>query len=556
MPSTRRARPARTQSDGAIRRRLPAAVLAVLLLCAGPGAWAASGPAPHGADSQDFRQERAEWVFTKALRVIDERYLRPVDFTPLVVAGLQALQLRDPELRIEQRDDVLYLHVDGSIVGTYSLPENTGSDDWAMLIAELAATAHGRSARLGAASEEEVLELIFDALLSRLDGFSRYASPSEARDHQAMRRGFGGIGIRFTMNPRGILVRSVLPDTPAAAAGIAAGDTIIAVDRRSVRGLRAGDVTRLLRGPIDSTVDLTLVRANGEGPFPTPLTRAQVIPPTVTVSARNGVLTARVGGFNRNTVPSLRRAIVEHQLVSPDGLRGLILDLRDNRGGLLRQAVDMVDLFVPAGEIIGTRGRHASSSRTYRATGAAIATGVPMVVLVNGNSASSAEIVAASLQDHHRALLVGTNSYGKGLVQTVVQLPNDGEMVLTWSRLMTPSGYPLQGLGVLPTICTSGERDGLDWQFERLRAGDELAITRVMARWRLVRDAAEEERERLRAACRGGGDPDLELVAARALLAEPALLDRAIRMERGAPGPAAGEVLSLTEGGVAPPDYN
>ncbi len=542
---TRRPRAARR----AAARRLCAAAL---VLCAGL-AGLPSAPAQAAAE---FRQERAEWVFAKALRVIDERYLTRVDFAPLAVAGLQALQMRDPELRIENRGGALYLHADGSIVGTYQQPGGDDPAAWALLVADLAATAHRHSARLHETPEEDIYELVLDALLARLDGFSRYASPKEARDHQAMRRGFGGIGIRFTMAGRGITVRSVLPDTPAADAGIRTGDVIIAVDRRSVRGLAAADVTRLLRGPIGSTVDLTVVRANGEGPFATPLERARVIPPTVTVSARDGVLTAKVSGFNRNTVPSLRRAIIEQELVSPDGLRGLVLDLRNNRGGLLRQAVNMVDLFVPAGEIIGTRGRHANSSRTYRATGEAIAGGVPMVVLVNGNSASSAEIVAASLQDHHRALVVGTNSYGKGLVQTVVQLPNDGEMVLTWSKLVTPSGYPLQGLGVLPTICTSGDRAGLDWQLDRLRAGDELAITRVMARWRLVRNAAEDERERLRAACRGSGDAALYTTAARALLAEPLLLDRAIRMERGAPGPAAGEVLGLTEADSLAPDFN
>ncbi|MEX2643207.1 MAG: S41 family peptidase [Acetobacterales bacterium] len=515
------------------RGAIAAGILALAMATASP------------AQASVFDQSRSELVFTKAFRTIGERYLAPVDFHAMTLAALQALHGKDAGLRLVAQGGTLYLYISESVVGTYALPGSNEAEAWAALASQAAAGAHSHSTLLSEAGAEEIYELILDAALGTLDSFSRYSPPREARDHQAQRRGFGGIGIRFTRVDRGIRIEKVLPGTPAIDGDLREGDLVIAVGRKGLRGLTAEEVTDLLRGPIDSIVDLSVIRGNGEGPFPLALRRAQVIPPTVAIEADDGIVTARVSGFNGNTVPSLRRALVQQQHMHPDGLRGVILDLRGNRGGLLRQAVEMVDLFVPAGEIIATKGRHASSSRTYRASGEAIAVGVPMVVLINGHSASSAEIVAAALQDHHRALIVGTNSYGKGLVQTVVQLPNEGEMALTWSRVVTPSGYPLQGLGVLPTICTSADKAGLKWQFDRLREGSELEITRVLSEWRLVRDAQPAVLERLRAACPGPENAAIELEAAHSLLVEPGLIDRAIRMERGAPGPAATEVIGL-----------
>lgn len=209
-------------------------------------------------------------------------------------------------------------------------------------------------------------------------------------------------------------------------------------------------------------------------------------------------------------------------------VKGIVLDLRGNPGGLLKQSVKVADLLLTQGHIVSTKGRHLDSLHDYEAGGSDLANGLPVLVLIDGRSASAAEIVAAALQDRERAVVVGTSSYGKGTVQTVIRLPNDGEITLTWSRLMTPSGYALHGLGVLPVVCTSNERDEIGDIVDGALSRSLQARSRFQS-WRTPGVQARDRRNELRRSCPSQRrKTDLELQVARQIIDTPATYDRAL----------------------------
>ena len=244
-----------------------------------------------------------------------------------------------------------------------------------------------------------------------------------------------------------------MEDTPAERSGLQADDVITKIENVAVSGMDQREVIRRLRGPINSTVGLTVRRAGRN--LAVSVTRAHIVPQTVRFEQHDGIGYFKITSFNQSTTQTLREKLRDARRDMGESLRGYVLDLRDNPGGLLDQAVTVSDLFMDGGLIVSTQGRHPDSEQYFDSRSADVSGGLPMVVLINGNSASASEIVAAALQDSGRAVLVGTNSYGKGTVQTVLRLPNDGELTLTWARFHAPSGYALQARGVMPDVCTS-----------------------------------------------------------------------------------------------------
>lgn len=259
--------------------------------------------------------------------------------------------------------------------------------------------------------------------------------------------------------------------------------------------------------------------------------RSHIVPPTVEAEVRDDVLYMKISSFNQGTASSvvaeLRRALGPGNAAHHD-VNGVVLDLRGNPGGLLKQSIEVADAFLVHGDILNTYGRHPDSMQHYEAAGQDQALGLPMVVLIDGKSASAAEIVAAALQDRERAVVVGTASYGKGTVQTVIRLPNSGEITLTWSRFMAPSGYTLHGLGVFPVICTSGAGKGT---VEMLRTALDRHDKTLGALevWRSTTYTDKEAFQGLREQCppeRHTGKNDVEV--ARALIEDGALYFQAL----------------------------
>lgn len=304
-------------------------------------------------------------------------------------------------------------------------------------------------------TDKELIEHALNGMLSNLDPHSSYLTEKDFTDMQVQTKGeFGGLGIEVTMENGFVKVVSPIDDTPAYKAGILAGDFITHIDNEPVMGLTLNDAVDKMRGKVGTTVLLTVRRDKVEEALKFELKRDIIRIKSVRHRIeQKDIGYIRVTTFNQNTVDGVEAAIADiKKQVGADKIRGYVLDLRNNPGGLLDQAIGLSDMFLDKGEIVSTRGRNEDDTKRDNATPGDLADGKPMVVLINGGSASASEIVSGALQDHHRAILLGTKSFGKGSVQTVIPLPGKGAMRLTTARYYTPSGRSIQAKGIDPDI--------------------------------------------------------------------------------------------------------
>ena len=301
-------------------------------------------------------------------------------------------------------------------------------------------------------TDQELIESAIQGMLTSLDPHSSYLNADSFRDMRVQTKGeFGGLGIEVTMENGLVKVVSPIDDTPAFRAGIEAGDLITHLDTEPVLGLTLNEAVEKMRGPVKTDIVLT-IRREGREPFDVTLTRDVVKIASSRSRTEDNVAYLRVTTFNEQTMSGLESEIAERKAEIGDKLVGYVLDLRNNPGGLLDQAIAVSDAFLDQGEIVSTRGRVADDAQRYNARPGDLADGLPMVVLINGGSASASEIVAGALQDHRRAVLLGTDSFGKGSVQTIIPLSGNGAMRLTTARYYTPSGRSIQATGIQPDI--------------------------------------------------------------------------------------------------------
>ncbi len=489
-------------------------------------------PAPADVVSPSFTQQVPEWpkaeIFAAGYASITEKYIEAVPAATLAMEGMRGLGAIDPALTVRRSEDVVVLAASESTIARFPAPADDDVEGWAALTARVSAAGRRTSKELRTASDEKLYEAVFDGVLSSLDIFSRYSGAEEAKRNREKREGFDGIGIRVRMEEAAARVSRVIPDTPAAGAGLRKGDRITHVDGVSVRGFKRHDVVRRLRGPSHSRVAVTVRRAGVAESLAFEMERRHIFLPTVAERHDHGIVFLTVTSFNQRTASNVAAKLTKALDGMEGSPKGLVLDLRGNPGGLLKQSIEVADLFLTHGQIVRTHGRHPDSEQRYQAGGEDMAHGLPVVVLVDGKSASAAEIIAAALQDHGRAVVIGTTSFGKGTVQTVIRLPNDGEITLTWSRLVTPSGYLLHGLGVMPAICTSGTAGNV----RKLIAavfGRKVKIAAARARWQTAGLAEKKQRRDLRAACPAERRRKaLEIEVARRLLSDRALYGRAL----------------------------
>jgi carboxyl-terminal processing protease len=308
--------------------------------------------------------------------------------------------------------------------------------------------------------DRDLIENAINGMLTGLDPHSNYMNAKAFRDMQVQTRGeFGGLGIEVTQDNGFIKVISPIDDTPAARAGVKAGDLILDLDGQTVQGLTLNDAVDKMRGPPNSVIKLTIKRDGVDKPIELSMQREVIHIQVVRSHLEGDIGYIRLTQFNEETDSGLRKAVTALRQQAGNNLKGFVLDLRNNPGGLLDQAVAVSDDFLDQGEIVSTRARHADDSQRWDAKPGDITNGLPLVVLINGGSASASEIVAGALQDHHRAILLGTGSFGKGSVQTVIPLPGNGAMRLTTARYYTPSGRSIQGLGITPDVPVEETRD-------------------------------------------------------------------------------------------------
>jgi len=304
--------------------------------------------------------------------------------------------------------------------------------------------------------DSKLIEQAINGMLNGLDPHSSYMDPKNFRDMQVQTKGeFGGLGIEVTMEDGLVKVVTPIDETPAAKAGVMANDIITQLDGEQVQGLTLNQAVEKMRGPVNTKIKLTIMRKGQDKPIEVSITRDVIRVRSVRMRTEgDDIGYIRVTQFNEQTSDGLRKAISDITAqIQNDKLKGYVLDLRNNPGGLLDQAISVSDAFLERGEIVSTRGRNAEETQRYSARAGDLTKNKPIIVLINGGSASASEIVAGALQDHKRATILGTRSFGKGSVQTIIPLGNNnGALRLTTARYYTPSGKSIQAKGIVPEI--------------------------------------------------------------------------------------------------------
>jgi carboxyl-terminal processing protease len=302
----------------------------------------------------------------------------------------------------------------------------------------------------------KLVEAAISGMVTSLDPHSRYMNDKAWREMQETTHGeFGGLGLEVTMEDGIIKVVAPMDDTPAARAGMRSGDLISYIDGEAVEGLTLEQVVNKMKGPVSTTTRLKVIRAGAERPIEVSIQREIIHVRPVRYRAEGGDIGyVRISSFNEQTTDGLKKAIADiSKQIPAEKLAGYVLDLRNNPGGLLDQAVSVSSAFMARGEVVSTRGRNPEETQRYTARGGDLTKGKPLVVLINGGSASASEIVAGALHDHKRATLIGTRSFGKGSVQTIIPLgASQGALALTTARYFTPSGQSIQAKGITPDI--------------------------------------------------------------------------------------------------------
>ena len=418
------------------------------------------------------------------------------------------------------------------------LPSADSHTAWADLVTAAMQAAWQHSSTLRDAGSDALLQGFFDELFNHLDPYSRYLGPSPATSDRTRRTGSTGtVGLSLGQSGRNIVITAVNANGPAWEAGIDTGEHLVSVNGRSTHGQDAATVQEWLEGDEHSAVTLGIA-AKGHRPTTFKLQRVQVPPETVFASTDGPFTVLRVTSFSTQTAEEISQYI--DQVVdepTPDAptpppgkgkAAGIILDLRGDRGGVLQQAVTTAALLLDHGVAVTTQGRNPLANHIWAVQGGDMTNGTPVVVLVDGRTASAAEILASALADHRRAVVIGSETLGKGLVQVIGQMPNGGELFVTWSRNQAPLGWPIQGLGVMPQICTSLGADTLQAQLSALKAGSSLQGEAVQtaraARYPVPVAKILEIRKHCPAAI--GSDADMD--AAKALLSSPAAYKAAL----------------------------
>ena len=307
-------------------------------------------------------------------------------------------------------------------------------------------------------NDEKLIESAINGMLTALDPHSAYLNPKHFRDMQVQTRGeFGGLGIEVTMENGVVKVVAPIEDTPAARAGLLSGDLITHLDNEQILGLSLQEAVEKMRGPVNTPILLTVVRKGQDEPLEVKVVRDVIRINPVKWSAEEDVGYIRITTFNEQTFSSLKKAVASLKKQIGGGLKGYVIDLRNNPGGLLDQAIAVSDAFLDKGAIVLTRGRNVDETQRSNARKGDITSGMKLAVLINGGSASASEIVAGALQDHRRATVIGTRSFGKGSVQTIIPLGSSGAIRLTTARYYTPSGRSIQAKGIDPSVVVEQE---------------------------------------------------------------------------------------------------
>ncbi len=471
-----------------------------------------------------FDASLATAVYSTALAFMAPRTLDAVPVSQLTVWGLHGLTALDPDLAVEVRDGALRLSLPGHAVASTPAPSTEDPATWAAAAAHISTAAWDASAKLRRAGATGVVANFFDEIFNHLDPYSRYVPPIEAAADRVRRSGSAGAGITLTADNGAIVVQQVVADGPGGAAGIRHGDAVLAVNGQPTHGVDLATVAGWIAGPEQTRVAVSVRGRDGHART-LDIMRAMVPPETVFAERLRDALLIRITEFDRATAAQLARALsaaLNDSAAAAHPVPGIILDLRGDPGGLVREAVGAADALLPAGIVARAVGRDPDATQVWRSSNGELADDLPLVVVVDGRTASAAEILAAALADRGRAVVVGSATLGKGLVQTIAPLPDGGELFVTWSRVLAPRDWPLQGLGVLPQVCTSLGQNALQSELDALDQGVQ-PMAEAIARHRAARPPLPPAQAvAIRAACPAAEGSDVDITAARFLIQHPA----------------------------------
>jgi carboxyl-terminal processing protease len=475
---------------------------------------------PLSAEAQgNWNQGLAGSVFASAFAFMAPRTLGVIPIGELTLWGLRGLTALDPSVGPTLDQRTIALIDREQVVLSMPLPSPGDSAGWGAVAAEFCGRAAQLSPAIAEAGTQGIVTSFFDELFNHLDPYSRYVPP----DSREAGTTTGDPGLTIALTRYRAVVGAVDPGGSAAEAGLAVGERIVAIDGVPTRGEDAYSLNSALAGPPGSEVTLEVLPRH-KRPQTLSLTRIAAPPPTVFSTRQGPMLVIQIAGFEEGTADAFRRALTGSLAAGP-GARGIVLDLRGNRGGLLAQAVavagSLIDPNLQNGGIIGSAvGRDPEADQSWRANGD-LAPGQPVVVLVDGRTASAAEVLAAALADDGRGVVVGSATFGKGLVQAATPLPDGGALLVTWARLLAPLGWPLQGLGVMPQICTSGTSDNVEGELEALSAGQQPMSAAIRASRGARPDMTLDRILQIREACPAALGSSLDMQAAQFLVTTP-----------------------------------
>jgi carboxyl-terminal processing protease len=455
----------------------------------------------------------AAQVYAAAFAFMAPRTLNAIPMADLTLWGLRGLTALDPQVGPTLSSTTITLISRSQVALALPVPQPMDAAGWGNVAALLCDKAAQLSPAIANAGTNGIVTSFFDELFNHLDPYSRYISPRDTESETLA----AGPGVDLSVRGRSVSIASLDPGGPAAAAGLVTGDRVWMIDGHHLRGQSHAMLDAWLGGTPGSTLELLVVSRGSRRARAVSVLRAAILPETVFPSVQNGILTIQIAGFERDTAAHMRQALA----TLPADIRGIVLDLRGNRGGLLDQAVATARTLVSSGTIASTVGRNLSADQLWRGTGADLTGGLPIIVLVDGRTASAAEVLAAALADNRRGVVIGSATLGKGLVQTATALPDGGDLLITWARVLAPLGWPLQGLGVMPQVCTSGGADQVEGALQALADGKQ-GLARALHASRAARPGLSLDRIlQIRQACPAALGSALDSQAAQFLLTTP-----------------------------------
>ncbi|MBL7232727.1 S41 family peptidase [Komagataeibacter oboediens] len=457
-------------------------------------------------------------VIQASLSFLQPRTLESHDIHDFALWGLNGLSALDPSLSIEEQHGFLQLAATQKTVLALPVPAADDIAGWSSAITRILDVAWHHSPAMRSTGQDGVLQGFFDELFNHLDPYSRYVPPGAAVSDRSIRTGGEATaGLTLGQDRHAIIITAVNANGPAWPTSLAAGQIVRAINGRATASRTLETVASWLNGPTGSLVRIT-VESKGRQSTVT-LHRASTPPETVFAYTSGKHVVLHITAFSANTAEEMSQYLDEAMNVP--GISGLIIDLRGNRGGVLQQAVTTSALMLDHGVAAITQGRDPQANHVWAVQGGDMTNGLPIIVLVDGRTASAAEILAAALADQKRGVVIGSATLGKGLVQTIGQMPNGAELFVTWSRVLAPLGWPLQGLGVMPQVCTSLGESELERQLQNLAEGSADSREWVAAA-RQIRYPVDLSRIlTIRKACPAAIGTDSDLDAAHSLLDNP-----------------------------------